>query len=81
MLSSKCIEFINYQDKLYQVYRKINKGRIKESHILDVRDMWHCDTVLKTKNQEEEIYLFLIESPDAIIVEYPVPSPASIPEE
>jgi ubiquitin C-terminal hydrolase len=73
------MEMINYQEKLYWIYRKINKDRIKENHILDVRDAWHCSTVLKTKNQEEEILLFLIEIPDAIIVNsQPTPTPAAI---
>lgn len=79
MLGSKCMEMINYQDKLFWVYRKIHKDRIKEGHILDVRDAWHCDTVLKTKNQDEEMLIFLVEIPDAVIVEeYPEPSPAAI---
>ena len=69
MLSGKCMEFVTYQDRLYQVYRRINKDRIKEGHILDVKDAWHCDIVLKNKNQDEDILLFLIEIPDAVIVE------------
>jgi ubiquitin C-terminal hydrolase len=80
MLGSKHMEMVNYQDKLYWIYRKINKDRIKEGHILDVRDAWHCDTVLKTKNQEEDILLFLVEIPDAIIIDTPPPSPAAIVE-
>jgi hypothetical protein len=84
MLGSKCMEMINYQDKLFWVYRKISKDRIKEGHILDVRDAWHCDTVLKTKNQGEEMLLFLLEIPDAVIVEddkpTPPPSPAATVE-
>jgi hypothetical protein len=71
------MEIVNYQDKLYWVYRKIHKDNIKESHILDVRNAWHCDTVLKTKNQEEEMLLFLIEISDAIIIDTPPPSPAA----
>jgi hypothetical protein len=69
MLTTKGLEMVNYQDKRYYVYRKISAGRIKEGYILNVRDMWHCDTVLKSKNQEEEILIFLIEIPDAVIVE------------
>jgi hypothetical protein len=69
MLSGKCMEFVTYQDKLYWVYRRINKDRIKEGHVLDVRDGWHCDIVLKNKNQDEDILLFLIEIPDAVVVE------------
>ena len=81
MLGVKHIEYLTFNDKLYQVYRKIPKGRIKEGHILDVRDAWHCDTVLKTKNQDEEIFVFLVEVKDAIIVEEtPNPTPAAIPD-
>ena len=67
------MELVNYQNKLYQIYRRMNKDRIKESHILDVRDAWHCDTVLRNKNPEGEVLLFLIEISDAIIVEEPTP--------
>jgi hypothetical protein len=74
------VEKVNYQNKLYWVYRKINKNRIKEGNILDVRDYWHCDTVLKTKTQEEEMLIFLIEISDAIIVEDSIPIPNAIPD-
>lgn len=68
MISGKHMEFINYQDKAYWVYRKIPSDRIKEGHILDVRDAWHCDTVLRTRNQDNEILLFLVEISDAEII-------------
>ena len=74
-----CSEFITYNDTLYKIYRKIPKGDIKENHIGDVRDAWNCDKVLKTKNQEQEIYLFLIECPDVEIIE-DLPTPTPIPE-
>ena len=45
-----CTEFMTFNDILYKIYRKIPKGTIKEAHILDVRDMWHCDKVLKTRS-------------------------------
>jgi len=81
MLGSKCMDMVNYQNKLFWVYRKVNKRLIKENHILDVRDLWHCDTVLKTKNQEEDMLIFLVEIPDATVIDesYPQPSPAPIP--
>jgi hypothetical protein len=74
------METVNYQDKLFWVYRKVSKDRIKDGHILDVRNAWHCDTVLKTKNQDEEMLLFLVEISDATIVEFPTPTPISTPE-
>lgn len=79
MFSTKPIELVNYQDKLYRVYRRINKNRIKEGFINNVKEAWHCDIVLKNKNQEDETLMFLIEIPDATIIEnLPPPSPAPI---
>ena len=71
-------ELLTFNDKLYKVHRRIPKGVIKEDHILDVRDAWHCDTVLKTKNQDEEVYVFLFECPDAEIIEE-IPHPSDHP--
>lgn len=79
MAKLMCTEFMTYNDTLFKIYRKIPKGVIKEDHILDVRDMWHCDKVLKTKNENQETYLFLIECPDAVIVEDP-PTPTPLPK-
>jgi len=69
MIGGKCMELVNYNDKLYQVYRKVNKDRIKEGHILDVKELWHCDIVLKNKSQDTDMLLFLIEIADAVISE------------
>ena len=81
MQGIKQIEFLNFNDKLYQVYRKVPKSAIKEKHILDVRDAWHCDTVLKTKDNGEETLVFVNECSDAVIVEdVPSPTPAATPE-
>ncbi len=81
MFGVKHIEYLTFNDKLYQVYRKIRKEQVKDEHILDVRDAWHCDTVLKRRLQTEVILFFLVECPDAVIVEdKPDPTPAAIPE-
>ena len=81
MFGVKHIEHLTFNDKRYQVYRKIRKSEVKEAHILDVRDAWHCDTVLKKKINGEEILFFLVECLDAVIVEdTPDPTPAAIPE-
>jgi len=80
MFGVKCTEFLNFNGKLYQVIRKIPTGMVKENHILDVRDMWHCDTVLRTKNQGEETLVFVNEVKDAVIVEdTPNPTPLAAP--
>jgi hypothetical protein len=81
MFSTRGIELVNYQDKLYQVYRRISKNRIKEGCVNDVKEMWHCDIVLRKKNNEDDTLMFLIEIPDAIIVgDSPSPTPAPIVE-
>jgi hypothetical protein len=69
MFNLKGIEIVNYQDKLYSIYRRIDKNRIKEGFINEVKELWHCDIVLKNKNNNDEQLMFLIEIPDAIIVE------------
>jgi hypothetical protein len=79
MFSTKPIELVNYQDKLYGVYRRINKNRIKEGFINNVKEAWHCDIVLKNKSQDAETLMFLIEIPDAVVIDsLPPPSPAAI---
>jgi hypothetical protein len=54
-------EYLNYNDKLYWVYRKVRQSRIKEEHINDVKDLWHCDMVLRTKNSDETYLIFIRE--------------------
>lgn len=61
-------ELINYNDKLYWVYRKVKQSQIKENHINDVKDMWLCDLVLRSKNQDETQLLFVREIEEAKIV-------------
>jgi hypothetical protein len=62
-------ELLIFKDKLYWVYRKVKQNHINEEHINDLRDFWYCDTVLKTKNQEEVLLVFLREITDATIVD------------
>ncbi len=69
MLTLRGLEIINYQDKLYYIYRRFPKSQIKEGFINDVKDLWRCDMVLKKKNEDDETLIFLVEIPEAIIVE------------
>jgi len=69
MLTLKGLEMINYQDKLYYVYRRFSKNLIKEGFVNDVKELWHCDVVLKKKNEDDETLIFLVEIPDAVIIE------------
>ena len=61
-------EFVNYQDKLYWVYRKIKRHQVKEGSVSDLKDFWRCDVVVKSKNQNDELLLFMREIEEAIIV-------------
>ena len=80
MYSLKPIEVVPFNDKLYKIYRKIRKKDIKEGHIEDIRDGWHCDVVVRNKNKDEDYYFFLIELEDAEIVDdTPDPTPAATP--
>ncbi len=69
MLTLRGLEIINYQDKLYYIYRRFPKSQIKEGFINDVKDLWRCDMVLKKKNEDDETLIFLVEIPEAVIVE------------
>lgn len=65
-----CLEFINYNDKLFTVYRKLKEGRVKEEHFDEIRKFWNCDLVLKSKTQENiTTILFLREISDAKLVD------------
>ncbi len=59
-------ELVNYQDKLYWVYRKIKSSSIKEGRTNDVKEFWNCDLVVKNRN--DDFLLFLREIPDAKII-------------
>jgi hypothetical protein len=60
-------EFVNYQDKLYWVYRKIKRHQVKEGSVSDLKDFWRCDVVVKSKNQNDELLLFMREIEEAIL--------------
>jgi len=60
-------EFVNYQDKLYWVYKKVKKHQVKEGSVSDLKDFWRCDVVVKSKNQNDELLLFMREIEEAIL--------------
>jgi len=60
-------ELINLNNKLYYIYRKVNKNSINEGYLSDVKEYWDCPMVVK-HNQNQDILLFLREIPDAEIV-------------
>ena len=60
-------ELVNYQDKLYWVYRKIKQHQVKEGSLSDLKDFWRCDVVVKSKNQNDELLLFMREIEEATL--------------
>lgn len=61
-------EYINYQDKLYWIYRKVKHSQVKEGSVSDLKDFWMCDMVVRNRNQNDDVLLFLREIEDAKIV-------------
>jgi hypothetical protein len=61
-------EFVNYQDKLYWVYRKVKHHQVKEGSINDLKEFWMCDMVVRNKNQNDDTLLFMREIEEATIV-------------
>ena len=54
-------EVVQYQNKLYYIYRKVNPDRIKEGYVNDVKDFWRCDVVVRNKFNNDDTLLFLRE--------------------
>lgn len=61
-------EYINYQNKLFYIYRKIKVSQIKEEIIHEMKNYWLCDFVLKYSNHDENFFLFLREVSDLEIM-------------
>jgi hypothetical protein len=61
-------ELVNYQDKLYWVYRKIKHSQVKEGSVNDLKEFWYCDMVVRNRNQQDDTLLFLREIEEAKIV-------------
>ena len=61
-------ELINYQDRLFYIYKKIKQDRIVEGSINDLKERWGCDVVVRSRINNDDTLLFLIEIPEAEIV-------------
>jgi hypothetical protein len=61
-------EYVNYDNKLYWVYRKVNQSQVKEGSVSDLKNFWMCDMVIRNKNQTNDTLLFMREIEEAIIV-------------
>jgi hypothetical protein len=61
-------ELINYQDKLYWVYRKVKQSQVKQELITELRDFWMCDLVVRDRNSDDSRLIFLREISDVVII-------------
>jgi hypothetical protein len=61
-------ELINYSNKLYWVYRKVKQHQVNPEKINDLREYWMCDLVVKHRNQQDELLIFLKEISDVELV-------------
>jgi hypothetical protein len=61
-------ELVNYQDKLYYIYKKMKPHQIKDGYINDVKEHWRCDVVVKNRINNDDTLLFLREIPEVEIV-------------
>jgi hypothetical protein len=61
-------ELVNYQDKLYYIYKKMKPHQIKDGYINDIREHLRCDVVVKNRINNDDTLLFLREIPEAEIV-------------
>ncbi len=61
-------ELIQYQDKLFWVYRRVKSAHIKEGSVSDLKNFWLCDVAVKSRNNNDDFILFLREISEAKIV-------------
>ena len=61
-------ELVNYQNKLFWVYRKIRQSQVKEGSVSDLKEFWMCDMVVKSRNNDDDILLFMREIEEATII-------------
>jgi hypothetical protein len=54
-------ELVNYQDKLYYVYRKLKPHQVKDGYVNDIKELWGCDVVVRSKHNNDDNLLFLRE--------------------
>lgn len=61
-------ELVNYQNKLFYIYKKLKQERIVEGSVNDLRVYWGCDIVVRSRVNNDDTLLFLVEIPEAEIV-------------
>ena len=61
-------ELLNYNHKLYWVYRRIKESQVKLDRVNDIKQLWDCDIILKQRIQEDDTLIFLREIPELQIL-------------
>lgn len=61
-------ELIQYQNKLFYIYRKMKPHQIKDGQLNDLKEFYMCDVVVRGKQNNDDTLLFLREIPEAEIV-------------
>jgi hypothetical protein len=61
-------ELIKYQDKLYYIFKRLRQSQVKEGYINEIKELWRCDVVVKSRQQNDNTLLFLREIEEATIV-------------
>ena len=61
-------EYVHYQGKLYHVYRKFKFNQVKEQYIQEIKEMFLCDIVVRQRNQDNDLLIFLREVPELEIL-------------
>jgi hypothetical protein len=62
-------ELLNYNNKLYWIYRRIKESNVVPTRVNDVKEFWGCDIVLKQNVGEDNILIFLREIPEVEVLQ------------
>ena len=62
-------EIVNYDNKVYMVYRKLPVKRFNTAHTDELMEVWYCDITLRNTEENNDYMYFLREIKDAEIVE------------
>ena len=63
-------ELFKYRDNLYWIFRKVKEHQLKPEVVAPLREYWGCDLVLRNNQGEEKYLYFLVEIPEAEVIEF-----------
>jgi hypothetical protein len=61
-------DLVNYQEKLYFIYKKMKPHQVKDGYMNDLKDLWRCDVVVRNRINNDDTLLFLREIPEVEII-------------